>query len=110
MHTVGFVKTAEFARETVDIFRRIAADDDLVQGLHGKPPSAGARCACAGAAHVRGFAGFGRQRWHTGHDNDFISKAISTATRAASRPLSVCLAMAWSSLSVVRMALAMGNW
>ena len=36
--------------------------------------------------------------------------AISTATRAASRPFSSARAQAWASFSTVRMALAIGRW
>ena len=58
-----------------------------------------------------------RRRWRGGrasagvdHDRSSIRLAISTATRAASRPFSSARAQAWASFSTVRIALAIGSW
>ena len=59
---------------------------------------AGLAAACGGLRSV------------VGHDRSSIRLAISTATRAASRPLSSARAQACASFSTVRMALAIGSW
>ena len=88
MHTVGFVKTTEFTGDAVYIFGRVTSDQYLVERLHGKAARAGAGGAGTGAAHIRRFAVFSGRCSVFAHVSVFINKAISTATRAASRPLS----------------------
>jgi hypothetical protein len=61
---------------------------DAVTGRAAFACGAGAGGAGTGAAHVGRFAGFGDGGSRGVHVSVFISKAISTATRAASLPLS----------------------
>ncbi len=98
---IGFMKTRQPLGEGVDLGDGLLAHQHLIQALQGKLAR-----AAAGVAHR--FTAFSTGDGF-GHACDSSSRAISTATRAASRPLSCCRATAWAVFSVVRMALAMGT-
>ena len=110
VHAVGLVEAAEVSGEGVDVRGLVTADQVLVERLQGELAGAGAGrlvgslAGCAGAG--RGLVGIGGVH---GHPMESSTWAISTATRAASMPLSVWRARACSSFSTVRMALAMGS-
>jgi len=90
--------------------RLVLADHHLpVEHLAGPPagrflPALG---RAARAAWACGFCGF--LLGGVGHERSSSKLAISTATRAASRPLSTARARAWSMFSTVKMAFATGS-
>ena len=81
VHRVGFVKTTQIAREAVDVLGRVLPHQMLVERLEGKLTCARARALGWRFARTRG-AGF------RAHPSCSKRRAISIATRAASRPLS----------------------
>jgi len=109
VHAVALVEAGEVAREGVNVGGFVLANQMLVQRLQGELARTGAGRFLGGLA----------LRWHAavgfgglGHGQPICSStwAISTATTAASRPLSVWRARACASFSTVRMALAIGIW
>ena len=86
MHRIGFVKTTQIAGEQVDVGSFVVADQKLVEALQCK-------FACAAAPRLGStlawLFGNGQGRRGFAHASCSSNKAISTATRAASRPLSV---------------------
>jgi hypothetical protein len=120
---VGLVEAGKVAREMVDVGRVVVAHQVLVERLQRELACAaavglGRSLACAGAGEpdarlarlgAGSREGFQRLGGVFGHERVASSCAISTATRAASRPLSVCRATACSRFSVVMIALAMGS-
>ena len=115
-----FAKVSGYlSEETVDIGDRVFSYQSLVQGLQGEFSRAAAlRFAGSLASSGGGQAAADLPRRTLrgcccvgiGHCNSAIRFAISTATRAASRPFSTCRACACATFSVVRMALTTGNW
>jgi hypothetical protein len=105
VHRVAVGEALLLAHVRVDDARFGAAEQPLVQalqrGLARAPASRGRTLAGRfGALLCRSFS----------HERSSIRLAISTATRAASRPFSSARAQAWASFSTVRMALAIGIW
>ena len=99
---IGLAEVVLLAHVGVDLAAVCAADQPLVEALHGELARAPARTLRRGLARR-----FGRCV-AAGHDRSSSRLAISMATRAASRPLSSARAQAWASFSTVRMALAIG--
>ena len=103
--------SATAARAIADHFSRTGNPARLATCGNGTPTPAAVAAALppAGARFpARGRLGGGPARF-VAHDQWSSRFAISTATRAASRPLSAARASAWASFSQVSTALAIGT-
>ena len=88
-----------------------AAEEPLVEALQRELARAAPRRLGAGAPARRAWAGVEAVASASARSRSSSRRwAISTATRAASRPLSATRAQAWASFSNVRTALAMAPW
>ena len=98
VHAVELVETLLFQQVGLDLGAIGLGHQPLVQALQRDLARAPPCRLRRGAFRRRGV-----------HEMSSIRFAISTATRAASRPLSSTRASAWASFSTVRIALAIGS-